>query len=280
MRYTSLFFFLLYIAHADCRAQTEQSSKEDALLFSLSIKSLDEKLSIIKALNPAERENLIAAVRENKSGAWGNEINPSYLKMLFWIGDPIERKRQLAAFRSLPYDYTNLARLGEPWVIEEVAPDLFREEKIPPARGDLPELPVSHGAAALIVANLRQASIYREEVLQWAKQTNLYDQPAIRGVMRDWWRENERFFKEKNYLAVKPGRALEPLHPPLSPDPQPKTVSVPSGTPHPPLAQAASPAPSPLLQRNPTNDWNLVAVIAALLVCLGIGLRWFKQKKE
>ena len=108
------------------------------------------------------------------------------------MGDPIERKRQLAAFRSLPYDYSNLARLGEPWVIEEVAPDLFREEEIPPARGDLPELPLSYGAATLIVANLQQASIYSEEVLQWAKQTNPYHQPAIRGVMRDWWRENEQ----------------------------------------------------------------------------------------
>lgn len=236
-------------------------------------------LSVIRALSLVERGKLIAAVRENKSGAWGDDIPLTYREILFWIGDPIERKRELAAFRSLPYDYTNLARLGEPWVIEEVAPDLFREEEIPPARGDLPELPISHGSAALIVANLRQASIYREEVLQWAKQTNLHDQPAIRGVMRDWWRENERFFKEKNYLAVKPGRALEPLHPVL-PDAQPKPLSVQSGNPQPPPPQSAPATPLPSPESNSARHWSTTAIITALLAFLGIGLWLLKQRRK
>lgn len=284
MRLAFLTLILIVVTEVALRAQTEITSKEDALLISFSrADTPDELISRIRALTPTEKANLIAAVRENRSGRWGGDFDSIYLYILFLLGDPIERKREVTKFRDSPWRDGTLAKLGEPWVIEEVAPDMFREEVIP-LFGEIPNLPLSYGAAALIIANLQRATIYPEEVLQWAKKTSPYDQPAILGVMRDWWRENEQFFNEKKYHLVKPGRTRPPLHPP-NPEPPTNNASVQVDTSGPSLTTSSLPAPStpvpplaegsaPVVERK-SPVWPWVVGIAAL-----IAIAFFVRKRR
>ncbi len=273
MRSAIIIPFFLFAAATASLAQTEATSKEDALMLSLSTASFDEMLSTIRALSPAEKANLIGAVRENRSGIWGKEIDPTYLNILLYLGDPIERKRAVAEFRLIRRNNPELVKLGEPWVIEELASELFLKEEITEQEGDIPNPPISYAVASLIIANLQHATIYRGEVLKWAKQTNPYDQPALRSVMRDWWRENERFFKEKNYQAVKPGRPLA-LPAPVQSEPPNNSLPAQPGT----LPPASAPSPSP--QPSSTNHWPPPGVIACLLALLGAGIFWLQSKRR
>lgn len=278
MRLVLLTLILIVVTEVALRAQTETTSKEDALIISFSrADTPDELISRIRALTPTEKANLIAAVRENRSGRWGGDFDSIYLYILFLLGDPIERKREVTKFRDSPWRDGALAKLGEPWVIEEVAPDMFREEEIPPP-SELPNLPLSNGAAALIIANLQQATIYPEEVMRWAKSTSPYDQPAILGVMRDWWRENEQFFKEKKYHLIKPGRVRPPLHPP-NPEALTPTAPAQAGILPSPLGTSLPLEPLPSQQTRSSGISKTVAVITALLIFLGICARWSQKRR-
>ena len=269
----------LFMASVKAVEKSELSREEKVMNSLLGAHSFDDIISQIRSMSSEERADVVRAVRDNRSGQWG-DIRGDVLAMLGLLGDLEERKKAMADFRRQRFYNPELVRLGEPWVIEEIAPDMFLEEEILTVpRSVRSDPPISYGAAGLMIANLQNATIYRDEVLQWAKGISPYNQPAIRGVMRDWWRENEHFFKKKNYQAVKPGRPLE-LPQPVHPDPQPNSPSVQSGTPQPPLAQSSPAASSPSLQLSPTYRWKLMAVIAALLAFLGTGLWWFQQKKK
>lgn len=260
-------------------AESEPSKEVNVIISLLSDHSFDDIIAQIRSMSPDERANVVRAVRENKSGQLreagpGSDIGSDVLAMLGLLGDPEERKKSIARFRGIPFNYPELVRLGEPWVIQEVAQDMFREEEwMTVPDGDIGDPPLSYGAASLIMENLQHSTIYREEVLQWAKRTNADALPELRGVMRDWWRENERFFKEKNYQAVKPGRTLA-LPSPVSPEPQPKSPSVQPATP------SLSLPPAPLSQPTLNYRWKPAAIIAALLTLLGVGLWWFRQQKK
>lgn len=197
------------IAGAAAEEKEPKPSKEDAFLLSLSTLRLDEWITKIRATSLQDRARIIRAVRENRSGRWVGELNTIYANLLMLLGDPLERKKEIARFREIPWSRAELVRMGEPWIIEEIAPDMFRKDKWGfEYRGDNSPPPLSYGAASLIIENLRNATIYQPEVVQWAIQTNNYDYPALRGVMREWWRANEWCFRGKIYESVKPGRPL------------------------------------------------------------------------
>jgi hypothetical protein len=113
--------------------------------------------------------------------------------------------------------------------------------------------------------NLRHATIFRDDVLQWAKRTNVYALPELRGIVRDWWRENERFFKEKNYKAVKPGRDL-PKTASLNGVPEEGGAATPASTPVPAPVPVMSGSPEvPAKHRNSRWMWIATTAFAVLL---------------
>ena len=133
--------------------------------------------------------------------------------------------------------------------------------------------PVSVGSAVTTLAILRNSPVFDTAVQKWAD--NAYqrvihaeykklgftlpdhlipfptatdiDLADLRKSMREWWRENARYFETKDYASVKPGvpiasPSVEPK-PPVSAE----VTQQPKGSAEPPLATApaAQPAPAP-----------------------------------
>jgi hypothetical protein len=162
----------------------------------------DDMLAKLRTMGAADKAMALAAIKKNESGIW----ETGHPDILLYLGDGEQRKKAIAEFRRQRFFDAVLVKLGEPWVVEELAPEMFREEEFTNlVQGDILNYPLSYGVAGLIIANLQNATIYSDEVLQWAKRTSPHALPQLRAAMRDWWRENERFFKEKNYRAVRPG---------------------------------------------------------------------------
>lgn len=145
-----------------------------------------------------------------------------------------------------------LIQSGSPYAIEALAPALMAGE---PARhrfvGDVVDMSTSHQVAAgilpAIIENCPQVSA---DVRAWAHRF-LNDGPAwneksldsYRSLMREWWRENARFLRERNYAAVKRGRlivkTIEGLPQPQSVASTPAPVPEPGGADEPGRVPAA-----------------------------------------
>jgi len=226
--------------------KTNDLPADEQIAFSLHCMTYDEILRTVRSMSSADKAKVLASIHENKSGHWYT-VNPY---VMISLGDPQARKDAVAEFRFIRSNSPKLVRLGEPWVIEELAPDMFlNENNTEDVWASITRLHPSYAATSLIMENLHNSTIYRDEVLQWAKRINIYDVRPLRPVMRDWWLANERFFKEKNYKAVQPGRDLaiqqtNASPPPMQPTPVADSHPSPksSQTPPPPQNQSAEPS--------------------------------------
>ncbi len=131
---------------------------------------------------------------------------------LLYLGDPeIVAKTVAASLASDPLQPDlagqELYKAALPEVIPMVAPRIFVDEPyVFTSFGDNGgTIPKSYGYAGLIRSTLEKSPVFGDEVRNWAKLHWRVTSQQLLPVMRQWWKENEPFFKEKNYRAVKPG---------------------------------------------------------------------------
>ena len=274
----SLLLFLLLSAAQDA----DNVSAEDQLVIYLHNASHDDLIDQVRSMGADTKARALETIRENKSGLWTN-ANPH---VLFYLGDIKERKKEIERFREIRWFSPELVELGEPWVIEELAPELYREEPFANfIEGDILNYPLSYGVAGLVIANLQNATIYPDSVLQWAKRTSPHALPQLRTAMRDWWRENAQFFKERNYKAVKPGREVALVENKPAAHPAGVKRAAPESRSLPPYANGV---PSPNVSAAPTeeatheftstsSEWTFAAIAAGCLVLLGALIFFWKR---
>ncbi len=141
----------------------------------------------------------------------GARINP-FKKELLYLGDPqIVAETVKASLESDPLQPNtageDLYWAALPEVIPMVAPRIFVDEPyVFTSFGDNGgTVPKSYGCTGLIRWTLETSPVFSDEVRKWAKVHFGVQTQLLLPVMRQWWKENEPFFKEKNYRAVKPG---------------------------------------------------------------------------
>jgi hypothetical protein len=160
----------------------------------------------IRKWTPAQKQAVISHVRylqtQETSGPHYDDDT------LFWMGEPTVRKQYLQEIRKSHIGPIGVVmRSGDPTIIEEIAPSIFVEEPDRDVGGvDTPARPTSFRLAFIITHILKNSPDFSDEVRQWAQKQSMVDGGVdYREMMRDWWRANEKFFKEKNYQAVRPG---------------------------------------------------------------------------
>lgn len=188
-------------------------------------------------------------------------------RMLLWLGDPEMTKVYVSLWNS------GSARVGEEIeksaradIIPHLVEGMFREEPFVVRGRDTTVLPMSFYTAELVRNIVKASPLFNREVIEWAdRQVDRTNQETIelRAIMREWWRENERHFKAKNYAAVKPGRELQRQETlPSAPSIQPEPVVSASATSAPPTTSTQSPAETP----EPAPPvWPWLTGIAALI---------------
>ena len=263
---TGLIFTLVALTRTGA-VELKDLSSDDQLVAYLHNASVEDMVTQVRSMTVEDKKRVLETIKNNQSGLWEN---PHPLVTLF-LGDPETRKKAINDFREQRFFTPELVKLGEPWVIEELAFELYREEPFANyIEGDIMNYPLSYGVAGLIIANLQNATIYSDDVLQWAKRTSPHALPQLRAAMRDWWRENAQSFKEHNYKSVKRGREVplvekKAAEPPAAAGPVVPEPRRPSSAPLPstPAAVAVeSPTPSAAFL------WTGAGVAIALLVGL------------
>ena len=259
-------------------AGPEDLPGEDRLPAYLHSAPYDDLILQLRSMSAEEKADVLNTIKMNVSGNWTN-ARPD---VLLYLGDSEQRKQMISQFRQKRWFYPELVKLGEPWVIEALAPEMFREETLTNlVQGDVFNYPLSYGVAGLIVANLQNATIYSDDVLQWAKRTSPHALPQLRATMRDWWRDNERFFKEKNYQAVRPGRNVPREESKGAATPvQPEPLASPPRAGETPLLPAPSRAAPPVAvapnveSSSPSTALLITAATAAVALFVGVLFFW------
>jgi hypothetical protein len=168
--------------------------------------------------------------------------------------------------------YAPLAAMQNPRVITMVAPEFYRDEPMSMGASDVIVIPVSYRAAELAVKVLAETPAFHEHTQTWAQSLRGLTFTEVRQLIRPWWKENERFFREKNYKAVRPGPP-----PPRDPYAEEKAVVVaPPSTLQSPNASALPSSPTPLPAERPVassgTSWLGYAVAGALALLLAAAI--------
>ena len=168
-----------------------------------------------------------------------------------------------------------LVPMQNPHIIDLVAPEFFRDEPMQISGGDVLLMPPSFRAAELAVELLANSPAFNGEVINWARSLRGLTWSERRALVRPWWKENEKFFREKNYKAVQPG-------PPPPRDPyaidRPK-VPAPAATVAAPASMPVSTTPIATASDTSTPSsaflWTGAGVSVALLV--GLAIFWKRR---
>jgi hypothetical protein len=166
---------------------------------------------------------------------------------------------------------------GSPELIPQIIPALMANEKFGWYGSDVKGLPKSFYIPGFILGILKGSPAFRREVIEWADALQPEtDQQVIeqREIVREWWRENERFFKEHNYQAVKPGRELVKEEPRVEQPPAPAAAI--ASSPAKPLSQ---PSASPSVAQSSAPSSALLVTGAAIAIAALIGLIFFWKRR-
>ena len=254
-----------------------------------------DQLSIVWQLSPEDRDAVCKAIRSMATHEWATTDKSSIKMRLVDCYDEEATHEAVEAYLNDPFHNSGIFTSGNPRVVELLAPVMFREEAWTETTGDTPGEPLSYETAMLSLRLLGQSPAFNADVTAWARRNIVVSTLLRRDAMRDWWRENERFFKAKDYKAVRPGRDIALTNSPegrqalidrgfMKPDGTPAATAPPAATPAPPTTpQAASlpPTPTPDLVPPPTN-FNPIPIAAALSVLLLVtfGVLYLKRRKD
>jgi hypothetical protein len=151
---------------------------------------------------------------------------------------------------------------------------LFKEQNYKTSEGDVKIFPSSFVATYILVQILEEAPQFSAEVRAWAKQLDPRNSWHNRIMFRRWWRDNEAFFKARDYARVRPGDVPPPL--PDDEPPAPVKVIEPtdvSPAPSAPIPAPGNPPPAPeaRLERSGPS-WILAAGVGLVLAVVCIAL--------
>lgn len=263
--YFALLWGFTLVAYTRSQPVTSEAVQEEvAELLQLGI---EKRVRRGQAMNPELKAPVIRAiagiaVRQEKA------YREQYYDIMFDLGDEATVKKYAEAYLK----DSNFSGAGlfptcqNPHVIELIAPAIFREEGWV-TKG--PYTAQSFSASKLILEMLGQTPGFDSDVINWARRVRtqirtLYD---VRDVMRDWWRENEKFFKERNYQAVRPGRDIKPV---AEAELAAEVPTAPATTPEPVSPKSMPVASTPGESPTPSSGflWTCAAGAIALLVSL------------
>ncbi len=210
---------------------------------------------------------------------WGRiwvETRPSYEPLtvhhifLFDLGD--EKAFEQEINEELYGDGNRMVLIysRNPKVVPALAPTMFRDDllKVEQIRRTL-NPPLPYAVAGTIICLLQLSPQFSPEVRHWALSSAAfgdYDQELA--IMREWWRENEVYFKAGDYAAVRPGRTAATLVA-ASPAaalsaPAPAETSVPASSTPPPTAAS----PTATSAGSSASLWTGAALALTVLVGL------------
>ena len=224
-----------------------------------------------KYLNSEEKEFLKGYFYEVKKRT-NNPRARDY--QLLQVGDEATIKHFISEFEAVGWQYREAPEhSGQARFIEVYAPTMFREEPFVDTPGDTPGPPLSYAITNSIVRLLRESPQLSAEVRHWAFSLpdGELDLPKNRTILRQWWRANERHFRERNYQAVQPPSETSILPPPgdappRSPDTQPPATPPPN----------ASTAP----EADAKNSSLVAVLITALCASLLALACWLMARSE
>ena len=193
-----------------CGGNAQWSEEQiEAMRHEIGNSSAETRVKRGRQLDPAIRQAIIEQLRLKANETEVPDSTRAYFSdFLFDLGDETtiinyaERYNagDTSVAGSFPY-------CQNPRVIELIAPVMFHDEGWV-TQG--PHLAPSFSTAQLILQILATTPDFNSEVINWARRLpgQIKTFLDVRDVMREWWRANERFFKERNYKAVQPGRDI------------------------------------------------------------------------
>lgn len=192
-------------------------------------------------LSPDQRARLIDYCKRRIAATKGQSKPRGRLMELVFLGDEETIRSVVKSEGDIRSWARDLIESGSPVAIEVLIPFLFKEEPLENRFvSDVEIVSISHHIAdALIPEVILRSQEFDPKVTEWANLLRNSFKPGDRNgqlgwtreVMRQWWRENEQYFRARNYKAVRPG-----LRPPWA-----VAVPVPPSQPE----QPAIPAPAP-----------------------------------
>ena len=218
---------------------------------------------------PAEEKEFLKGVLYEINRRTNNPEARDY--QLLQIGDEPTLERRVKEYQETGVNMDGFpAASGQARFIEVYAPAIFSNEPYVYSGGDTPGPPLSYGMTYPIIRLLRESPQLSPEVRHWALSLNADEYQKNRAILQKWWKENERQFKERDYLAVKP--PLDQSPPPLLPDnPSP---SVNDSRP------AIPPPPDAILAAVPKSSSFPGVLIAALCAILLAGALWLVASRD
>jgi hypothetical protein len=182
----------------------------------------------IRAKPPKEMHESDRAMDEY----WANKAK----RALLLLNDPESVDPIVQTFCEAPLErleggiMESLRFLSDPKVIERLAPEMEKDEPFkraePPGyHTPLPQavcyvpgydVPKPYYAAHLMLTIMANSRAFEDNARKWAEDhaglplgmDASDDHARSQGVVRQWWKENERFFKAGDYKSVKPGEQL------------------------------------------------------------------------
>lgn len=240
-----------------------------------------QRITLNETLSAREKDAIVIELKGMlATPGWGK---PALTESLAFLGDEAALQQLVREF--LENDATGPGVLGtmqNPRIIELVAPSFFGEE---PWRygGDVFLIPRSYRAAELTVELLASSPAFNAEVINWARGIKGLTTTELRALIRPWWKENEKFFREKNYKAVQPGpeRPRDPLAYLKSGVEAPPSSSSPTATPALPIFTPTPLASAPVASATETSvpSAGLLWTIAVAAVALLAGLLFFWKRR-
>ena len=197
------------------------------------------------------------------------EPDASYFEVfLFHLGDEEILARGAAMYARGDYTWQQVFKHGRnPAVIPALVPTM-NDDRLIDLKGQGFTPPFA--ATETIVLILQNAPQFSPEVRAWARNAMaMGDFYQSRAIMQEWWQQNEQHFKDRDYLAVRPGRTalVEPANskgePPLvapAPEPLLSTIAPLAAAPVASAAETSTPSIATL--------WTCAAAVIALLVSL------------
>lgn len=196
-RITALLITLIVSGHAEI-ADPESYIKDWAL---------NGQLSQLVELPATERAQLLEFVKKWRGGPeqpWGRQEECEFL-----LGDPLARDKVITQYRedALTGSFISsfvLRTSKDPEIVTKIADLLWREE----GGVNAPDVQVSN-AAYLSAAVIREVAVkvmdFDPRVRVWIVSLKSASESTALELLRDWWKANEKAFREKRYGDVKPG---------------------------------------------------------------------------
>ena len=276
------FVFVLFVQSLQIHAKAPIPDDVDAEIIRFCQANYEKRNEIVRHISEAQRIEFIKWVH-----IWQEYDGVKDDEMLMQLGE--EATMQKIASRLLSNDPILVASVSlpaikaceSPRLIELIAPAIFVEED----HTENHEWLVSTDTEQAIRQMLAKTPGFNSDVINWARNNDNFGLPLEElYIMRQWWKENEKHFKERNYLAVQPGPTTIVL---------PSTIKVPAGvqlqaSPDSPKRRNLPPATPPLIPPQPSiaaseptkENSSLVAGLITTLCAALIGLAYWRISRR